>query len=174
MTFRPRVSLRVGFSPAWAALDDRAAEELPGSEWTILNESADGFALRHARGPAPVVAVADLVLVRSREREARYLCLVRRVQSDGPEHLEIGIQQIGPEVEAARWLPEIAGEGAYRVFLLPAAGANSGCARVVAHTGLLGAGAVLLLERRDGRTALQVRRFVERGATIDVAEVEPA
>jgi hypothetical protein len=174
MTFRPRVSLQAGFDTAWAALASAVEDDAPHGEWTILNESADGFALRHARGPAPAVAVADIVLVHSRERDARYLCLVRRVQSDGPEHLEIGVQQVGAEVEAAHWLPEIVGEGTQPVFVLPAAGASGARARVVARAGLLGAGVVLLLERRDGRTALQVRRFVERGATVDIAEVDPA
>jgi hypothetical protein len=171
-TFRPRVHLSVGFDAAWRSLAGCAGEGADEGEWTIQNESADGFALRFARGAHRSLVVGQLVLVRSRERDATYLCVVRRVQSDGPEHLEIGVQQVVSAAEAARWQPEFAGEGATAVFFC--AEARGAPARVVAPAGRARANSLLVVERRDRTMSLRARRFAERGSVADVIEVEPA
>jgi hypothetical protein len=172
LAFRPRVRLTVGFAPAWRALAGCPEGKDRVGEWTIQNESADGFALRLARGASDTLAVGQVVLVRSRERDSHYLCVVRRVQSDGPEHLEIGVQQVVRAAEAVRWEPDVAGEGATPAFYC--AEVRGASARVVVPAGRASANSLLVLERRGRTTSLQVRRFAERGSVADVIEVEPA
>lgn len=171
--FRPRVSLWVGYRAAWDALATAGSEsESPENEWTILNESAGGFALRLARGTSEGIAVGEPVLVLSRERGAQYLCLVRRVQSNTAEHIEIGLQQVAPAAEAVRWVPDIAGEGSEPVFFCPVLAGGERYARLVVPAGALTVRSALVLERRENLSTLHVRRFFERSSQIDVVEVE--
>lgn len=123
MHFRPRAELHIGFSGVWRMLEppietgDLGGQDFsmgstsigstsmsppPGrregasNEWAILNESPGGFALRHLRGVVPAMRIGDLVGVRSRERGDTFVCLVRWIQSEAADHLDLGLQQLAP------------------------------------------------------------------------------
>ena len=104
MRFRPRAELRVGFPMTWQLLDPATADRRQpngmsaANEWTVLNESPDGFALRHVTGSMTSLNVGEIVGVRLRERAAPFVCIARWIQSDSPDRLEIGLQQVAPKL----------------------------------------------------------------------------
>ena len=93
-SFKPRGELVLGMGALHAALASDTVDE--GSEWTILDESPDGFGLRLARGNVKGIQVGELVGMRPRERETLHVCLIRRVVYGGASRLEMGVQEVGP------------------------------------------------------------------------------
>jgi hypothetical protein len=170
--FRPRVMVFVGLRAAWDALAGVNVSD--ASDWTIINESADGFALQLARATSEPIQVGEAALVYSPERAAAYLCLVRRVRSNNPQHLEVALQQVLPVAHPARMLPKIAGEAPEPVFYCSAIEALDRHARVIVTARRVTVRSALTLERGGTRIALHARRFVERGNLFDIVEVEAA
>ncbi|MDR0528291.1 MAG: hypothetical protein LBG69_01585 [Zoogloeaceae bacterium] len=80
-----------GMEPLWALLSsDCAGEER--SEWMVVNESPDGYALMLLNGKAHSLRAGEVVALRLEKEEGWLICMVRWVSSENPEHLEIGLQ----------------------------------------------------------------------------------
>jgi hypothetical protein len=104
MRFHPRVELWVGLREIWRVLRADAPAETPeadiaireqpakASEWIIANESARGFGLKFMSGAVPPIDVGEIVAVKSREHGTLDVCFVRWIQSNNPEHFELGLQ----------------------------------------------------------------------------------
>jgi hypothetical protein len=103
--FHPRVELVSGFDQLWSFIGQAAfqrrsddprtsAAHLPAtSTWTVLNESADGFALRHLTGNAAELRVGEIVAMRPRDSAMLHLAAVRRARVIAAR-LELGMQVI--------------------------------------------------------------------------------
>jgi hypothetical protein len=109
MHFRPRAEIQIGFENAWRFLsrigDPPSAfariemdRQRPATEWAVLNESPGGYALRHVRGALPAVRVGELVAVRAPDREGVSISVVRWIQSEHADHMDIGLQQLAPRL----------------------------------------------------------------------------
>ena len=99
-----RVHLDCGLPRLWQILSQ--PNPAPGSLWMVSNESPEGFALMHLNGPQDTLMVGQLALV-SRTGDdgtppTRILCVIRRMSSDNPEHLECGLQVLSARVQAIR------------------------------------------------------------------------
>lgn len=102
--------------------DDSAAR----SEWMIINESPDGFAVMHLEGDSGALTVGEVVAIRctgdaENEQHAHWqIALVRWAMSANPEHLELGLQIIAPQALPAE-LARPAVQRKQPALLLPAA-----------------------------------------------------
>ncbi|MDR1848638.1 MAG: hypothetical protein LBQ75_01210 [Zoogloeaceae bacterium] len=99
-----RITVHIGLEAFWAQLlhekgqaEKHDLEVREGTQWMIVNESLNGYALMLMRGKVDSAQVGDVVGVKTATGKIWNVCLVRWVQSDNPEHLEIGLQIIAPE-----------------------------------------------------------------------------
>lgn len=108
--FRPRADLIAGLSQVIHFLDGhtytRRAVDVVGShpgldiqsgEWSLVDESPDGFKLRYIKGEKSVLGSGDVVALMPRESSKIHVCLVRRI-SAAQGRLEIGLQLMSPQV----------------------------------------------------------------------------
>ncbi len=113
-----------------------AREAAAASEWSIVNESPDGFGIRFLGGTRPPLDIGDLTILCPREHNQVCVCIVRRI-SHAAGHLEIGLQQLCGQAGVVN-LPsdDISAFGQQAILLpqLPGFGNASG---VIAAAGLL-------------------------------------
>lgn len=64
------------------------------SQWMIINESPDGYALMHLNGAIGHIRIGDVVALRPDSDPGWLVCLVRWAISENPEHIEVGLQII--------------------------------------------------------------------------------
>jgi len=112
-----RVSLCTRLDQLWAALGEAPVEPEECSDWMVLNESAGGYALMHAKGPVTSL-IAGHALGLKIAGKPWSLCLVRWVRSENSAHIEAGVELLSPSAIPVRLtLPEREPQPA---FLLPA------------------------------------------------------
>jgi len=122
-----RVTVHVGLEAFWAQLlhekgqaEKHGLEVREGSQWMIINESPNGYALMLLRGKVGSMRVGDVVGLQIGTGKGWLVCLVRWVQSDNPEHLEIGVQIIAPKAIPGLTCPEAkSAEGPQPLLFLP-------------------------------------------------------
>lgn len=134
--FRPRADLVGGLPQVIAFLDGNTysrraldaaggngARPFASSEWSLIDESPDGFLVRFIRGEQCPVGAGQLVVLQPRESSRVHVCLVRRIAAVR-NRLELGLQLLSPQVSVVA-LPD---DGGRAVFLhsLPAWGPYSG------------------------------------------------
>jgi hypothetical protein len=184
MRFHPRVELWVGLREIWRVLRADAPAETPqaditlreqpakASEWIIANESARGFALKFMSGALPPIDVGEIVAVKSREHGTLYVCFVRWIQSNNPEHFELGLQQIAPLVVPAVYKPhEQAPVAAEPILFFPEMPAQKRAPAIVTPPNRLQSNEQFSLRHRRGRLALRVGRVIEKTPSVELIEV---
>ncbi|MCL2021494.1 MAG: hypothetical protein FWG81_05220 [Betaproteobacteria bacterium] len=107
-----RATVHIGLEACWAQLlHERGLAEKSGievresSKWMIVNESPNGYALMLLDGKVGSVRAGDAVALRIETEKDWLICLARWVQSDNPEHLEMGLQLISLEAIPAMIQP---------------------------------------------------------------------
>ena len=149
--FRPRGDLIGGLTQVIHFLDGRVlsrrsrdgGSQLSPSEWSLIDESPDGFLLRYVCGNKWLAGVGDVVALQPRESSRAHVCLVRRVVSHHTR-LEIGLQLLSPQVSVARIIrPGHVPEKTLFLHNLPAYGKFGG---IIARPGLLKTGQSITLD----------------------------
>lgn len=184
MRFHPRVELWVGLREIWRALRAEAPTETPhaditaretplrSSEWIIVNESSRGFALKFMSGALPPINVGEVVALKSKERGAPFVCLVRWIQSNSPEHFEVGLQQLAPMVVPAVYKSsEVEPVASEPVLFFPEVPAQKRGPAVVAAPNRLQSNQEFSLRHRHGRLSLRANRIIEKTPSIELIEV---
>jgi hypothetical protein len=181
--FHPRIEAWVGLREIWRALRAETPAEsgaepaaevgaARASEWIVLNESSRGFALRHMSGTPPPIQVGELVAIRPRGRGAIFVCLVRWIQSNNPEHLEVGIQQLAPVAVPAVYKPSEANGGAPEpVLFFPQMPTQRKAPAIAVPPDQLRGDSPFSLRHRRGRLNLRPGRIVEKTSSIELIEV---
>ncbi|MCG6876889.1 MAG: hypothetical protein LJE97_17510 [Betaproteobacteria bacterium] len=180
--FHPRIEVWVGLREIWRALraespaeNGSAAAEAsaaPPSEWIVLNESSRGFALRHMSRTPPPIHVGELVALKPRGRGAMFVCLVRWIQSDNPEHLEVGVQQLAPiAVPAVYRLSEADGGAPEPVLFFPQMPTQRKAPAIAVSPDQLRGDSPFSLRHRRGRVDLRPGRIIEKTSSIELIEV---
>ena len=110
--FKPKVDLVAGFDDALRFIakgtlarrqDDPGADPPPlTSEWSLINESPDGFGIRYRKGEKWSIQAGDLVVLRPREESRIHVCLVRRIANLDQNKLELGLQELASEARIIR------------------------------------------------------------------------
>jgi len=181
--FHPRIEMWVGLREIWRALRAEAPAE-PGadtaagggaarpSEWIVLNESSRGFALRHMSRTPPPIHVGELVALKPRGRGAIFVCLVRWIQSDNPEHLEVGVQQLAPIAVPAVYRLSEADRGAPEpVLFFPQMPTQRKAPAIAVSPDQLRGDSPFSLRHRRGRLDLRPGRIIEKTSSIELIEV---
>jgi len=181
--FHPRIEVWVGLREIWRALraeapPEHGAESALGigparsSEWIVLNESSRGFALRHMSGTPPPLEVGELVALKPRGRGAMFVCLVRWVQSNNPEHLEVGVQQLAPIAVPAVYKLSEADRGAPEpVLFFPQMPTQRKAPAIAVPPEQLRGDRTISLRHRRGRLSLRPGRIIEKTASVELIEV---
>ena len=177
--FRPRAEVWMGLSQIWHLLLDmkRGARIAPAStgQWVILNESARGFALKYVSGVAPAVAVGEVLALRPDSRAKLHLCVVRWIVSNGPDHLELGLEQLAPVVIPASYKkPGKAPAPPSAVLYLPTLPGPQQSALLITAPALVNTTRAVELRHAHGRLALHATRIAETTASVQLIEVVPA
>jgi len=181
--FHPRIEAWVGLREIWRALRAESPPE-PGaesalgvgparsSEWIVLNESSRGFALRHMSGMPPPIEVGELVALKPSGRGAIFVCLVRWVQSNNPEHLEVGVQQLAPiAVPAVYKLAEADRSAPEPVLFFPQMPTHRKAPAIAVPPEQLRGDRPFSLRHRRGRLSLRPGRIIEKTALVELIEV---
>lgn len=88
-----------------------AGRHFDSGRWEIVNESAGGLALRMISGDPLHIRVGEVVGLKTGQGDDWSIGAVRWVQSDNPEHLEVGIQMLAPNALPTEIKPTIAAAG---------------------------------------------------------------
>lgn len=184
MRFHPRVDVWVGLREIWRLLRTESPQDTPpadithreapprATEWIILNESAHGFALRYMSGALPTIGVGEIVALRTRDRRAVYVCLVRWVLSNNPEHFEIGLQQLGPIVVPAVYKgSEVDRSAPEPILYFPEMPTQKRAPVVAAPPHRVHANEAFSLRHRLGRMSLCAARVLESTPSVELIEV---
>lgn len=137
--FRPRADLVGGLAQVIEFLDGHAfsrrahdaisrhdSPAFTTSEWSLIDESPDGFLIRFIKGDKCPFGAGDIVALQPRESSRIHVCLVRRIASVR-NRLELGLQLLSPQVSVVTLAAN--GAAATRaIFLhsLPAYGPHAG------------------------------------------------
>lgn len=178
-----RADLCAGLENLWQLL--RHPDSPPEtSEWIVVNESPDGYALMHVSGSTEALRVGDIVAVHPREGHDQsegpwHVCIVRWALTESHEHIELGLQVLAPRGIAA----EVAvpgnrpGHRRTEAILLPKTPPLRPLQALVLPTGAVDdqAQTLIVLVERDN---VEVREFRathlnEQTSSIEVFTVEP-
>jgi hypothetical protein len=100
------------------------------------------------------------------------VCFVRWIQSNNPEHFELGLQQIAPLVVPAVYkTTEQATLAAEPVLFFPEMPAQKRAPAIVTPPNRLQSNEQFSLRHRRGRLALRVGRVIEKTQSVDLIEV---
>lgn len=137
--FKPRADLVCGLDQVIAFLDGHAfsrrsldavgrhdSREISPSEWSLVDESPDGFLIRFIKGEKCKIGAGDIVALQPRESSRIHVCLVRRIATTR-NRLELGLQLLAPQASLID-LPSAGKAHKQAIFLhsLPAYGKSSG------------------------------------------------
>jgi hypothetical protein len=175
LQFRPRATLQVGFPAVWAMLDPDAPTPTPApAEWAILNESPAGIALRHMSGTVPPLRVGDVVGVRPKERDEIAVCLVRWIQSDSVDAIDLGLQQIAPRMAPVTYRPAGArGAAIVPVLFAPTSPQFERAPIVAAPAKLITAGLDFKISYLGADIRLHAERVLEGTPHTELIRVSP-
>jgi len=137
--FKPRADLIGGLDEVITFLDGNTfsrrsldaacrhdSRAFKSSEWSLVDESPDGFRIRFIKGDKWNIGAGSVVALQPRESSRIHVCLVRRIAS-AQSRLELGLQLLSPQVSIIS-LPNGGDHATHALFLhsLPAYGKFSG------------------------------------------------
>jgi hypothetical protein len=169
--FRPRADLVGGVSDVITFVNINAhtrraadvarlnkAAHLRTSEWSLIDQSPDGFLVRFLQGDKWLTGVGNIVALHPRESSRVQVCIVRRISTDDKGRLELGLQALSPQVSVVE-LPA-QGDNRRGIYLhrLPAFGNRPG---LIVRPGHVTSGQRLQVTVDGAPAELQVGRRIE-------------
>ena len=162
-----------GDAPSRRAVDvtkHKGHHSFSPSEWSLIDQSPDGFLVRFIQGDKWQVGVGNIVALQPRESSRVHICLVRRISSTNQGRLELGLQALSPQVS----IVPLPGHGENRrgIYLhsLPAFGNRPG---IIAHPGHLASGHKIRLTNSGSDHLLQVGRRLEASEGLEFFALVP-
>ena len=174
---RLRTDARVEVSAGVADIVANLLTESPNaspSEWTVTNESEQGFAITYVQGPTVNMRVGEVVGLRARDSIACHICVVRWVMADRDDKLQVGLEELARNARAAQVrLVRDAGSASIPALVLPEVPERGkGQSIVTANVGLNATGLNATCELSIGelQATLRVRptQMLERTTSVDV------
>lgn len=128
------------------------------SEWSLVDQSPDGFLVRFIQGRKWQVDIGNVVALQPKEESRVFVCMVRRIWSNSEGRLDLGLQTLSPEVTVVD-LP-VHGETRRALYLhnLPAYGGRAG---LLAQPGDLESGLNIQVRIGDTNRRMQIGRRIE-------------
>jgi cyclic-di-GMP-binding protein len=140
------------------------------SEWSLIDQSPDGFLVRFIQGENWKVGVGNIVALQPRESSKVHVCMVRRIATNTQGRLELGLQALSPQVSVV----DLPGSGELRraIYLhrLPAYGDRPG---IVARPGQLASGQTLNLAAYGKTQLWQIGRRLEASDGLEFFALVP-
>lgn len=168
------IRMLTGFEAIWQLLDKRdpsAEWDNRTTGWTLLNDSANGFALRLDGGATDLVRPGVPVLIKGSGSRNWMICVVRWARCISPGTIDVGVELLSHGAQAATVvtgtppkrhashalrLPPLTSRRPRTGVMLPPAAASAGQDVVVAH---LSGGRYRLAEAHIGDLDLQTQTF---------------
>jgi hypothetical protein len=183
MRFSPRAHVVCGISQVISFLEgnpvSRRAADLAGrieqrdfshSEWSLIDQSPDGFLVRFLQGDQCQVGVGNIIALQPREARDVHVCLVRRIAVSEDGKVELGVQALSAKVSVIR-LP---GHGEIRpVIYLHSLPAFSNRPGIIAHPGHFASGHKIKFELQGSNLLLQVGRRLEAAEGLEFFALVP-
>ena len=183
MRFSPRAYVVCGISQVMSFLEGnpvlRHVADLAGrteqrdfsrSEWSLIDQSPDGFLVRFLQGDQCQVGVGTIIALQPREARDVHVCLVRRIAVSEDGKVELGVQALSPKVSVIR-LP---GHGEIRrVIYLHSLPAFSNRPGIIAHRGHFASGHKIKFELQGSKQLLQVGRRLEAAEGLEFFALVP-
>ncbi|MDR1349245.1 MAG: hypothetical protein LBJ59_00415 [Zoogloeaceae bacterium] len=133
-----RARLCAGLARFCQLLQKKDSEgEVDISQWMIINESPDGYALMHLSGTIGHVRIGDVVALRPDANPDWLVCLVRWAISENPEHIEIGLQIIALDAIPATLVDDESRFVRTPLLLLPEYPSLRNASALIAPTGAI-------------------------------------
>lgn len=178
-----RTHLCAGFSNLWR-LHRTPGGEAELSEWMVINESPDGYALMHVSGHTHRLRVGDIAAIQPTGEHAEktpiwHICIVRWALSENPEHIEVGLQLLASHATAAQIiLPGAAAAQNISALILPEAPPLRPRQAMIVQTGALkdDRRRIVVLVEKDNLEVreMQPTSLDEQTSRIEVFSVEAA
>ncbi len=148
------------------------------SNWMIVNESPDGYAVMHVSGKTGTITVGDVVALKTETANHWQLCIIRWALSENQEHLEVGLQILSAHAVAAHLALPSGTDGNFcqQVLVLPETPALRPEESLVVPSGMLAGHSknlVLVIEKDN----IEVREINagkrgEQNGLIEIYEIE--
>ena len=180
--FKPHADLIAGITQVIAFIEagaaPRRATDTSGhaprafvaSEWSLIDQSPDGFLVRFIQGESCKIAVGNIVALQPRESGKAQVCMVRRIATNNQGRLELGLQALSPQVSVV----DLPGQGEIRraIYLsrLPGYGNLPG---IIARPGHLASGHKLRLAAAGETKLWQVGRRLEAADGLEFFALVP-
>jgi hypothetical protein len=181
--FRPRIELHAGLERVWrflqgggnlqrGGLRNEAVAPASRADWVIMNESAGGFALRHAQGAIPSVVVGEIVALRPTGRVEVAVAFVRWIQSEHADHLEMGVQLLSPSLKPVMIAMIGALDSAFvRALLAPPSSPFNRVPVLIAASRFVRPHRKLLVRSADGEFEIEPQRLLDSTHVVDIVQV---
>ncbi len=185
MRFHPRVDVVLGCTALRAFIagpafhrrtqDGPIAADAEGemTEWSVTNESPDGFALRYVGGNTGEVKVGEILAIRPRGSSAMHIAIVRRATSTVAS-LEIGVQMLASRAAATTVNlpgesgPESVVQRQVQVIFLPRMPAFDDAPAILAPPGTIGYGVEFDMPCKGRHMLMRVARCIAKTPTCEV------
>lgn len=101
-----RATLCPGLKNLWEQLQSPNDHPERLSQWMIVNECPEGYAVMHLEGKMRRLYIGDVVALRpdtsgnGGRDQPWQICMVRWARTDNPEHIELGLQILAPQGQA--------------------------------------------------------------------------
>ncbi len=152
------------------AANQHGPKSFAPSEWSLIDQSPDGFLVRFIQGENWKVGVGNIVALQPRESSKVHVCLVRRIATNTQGRLELGLQALSPQVSVV----DLPGHNEIRrgIYLhrLPAYGDRPG---IIARPGQLASGHKLRLAASGTTQLWQIGRRLEASEGLEFFALVP-
>jgi hypothetical protein len=152
-----------------AAIGKPQQSQFVTSQWAVTNESAGGLGLKCISGSTQPIRIGEIIALRSQDRQNWNIGVVRRVFSNKPEHLELGVQMLAPTASPITIKPVVAGpkDTFQPALLLPEIRSLQQPATIVAAPATYRSKLEYLLYQSSGISNVRAMRLVEQTASFD-------
>ncbi|HMK14575.1 MAG TPA: hypothetical protein VK460_06135 [Burkholderiales bacterium] len=139
------------------------------SKWSVTNESAGGMGLNCISGITQPIRIGEIIGLRSEDSQNWNIGVVRRVFSDYPEHLELGVQMLAPAATPIIIKPVVAGpkETFQAALLLPEIRPLQQPATIVAAPATFRSKLEYLIYQNNVVSHVRAMQLVEQTASFD-------
>lgn len=171
-----RVEICARIQTLWRLLRDGeppkvSLGEAPITDWMVLNESPNGFALMHVAGTIDDMAPGDALGLRTAPGRPWNIGLIRWARSDNPEHFELGLEMISPAAIPVEVVQPLSEESRRcPALLFPAVSGLDRSETLMTRRGQLDTGTFMLIRETDNR--LQVTQCQMQHPVLQTSRME--
>lgn len=183
--FKPRADLAAGIDAVIDFLNGRALTRRstdPGreerhwpvalSEWSLLDESPEGFGIRYLKGEKSRIEAGEVVALQPRENSKLHICMVRRITSTEHHRLELGLQELsgfGVVID----IPQAVANYVEQAIVIPRLPGHANATGILARPGSVKCGQRVSFRDAERQLRYTVGASLERHPRVELYALEP-